>query len=429
MSEQETPPSQAERKRKRVQIALLCQVFIIMLGIGIVGPIMPLYAKSFGVSSAMVGGLITAFGVARILANMPVGRLGERFGRRPLLIIGPLITALAALLMGLASQFGQMIVLRFLQGLGSAAQTTTAMTVMADVSTPRTRGRAMSYYQGSLLIGQSVGPIVGGLVGEHYGFRVPFFLYAGLAAAAALWSLLVIPESRPEPVESARPEATAAKPADDGPPAPRTPGAMAALLLDPSFILISLVTLAIFFTRTGSRSTVLPLFGTGVLGLSPGQLGVSFTIIAVLNFVTLTLCGSLSDRFGRKAVIVPGCIVSGLALVFFALSRNHTAFLLSGVLLGIGTGLAGPAPAAYVADLARPGSYGTTMGLYRTFGDVGVSVGPVLLGWLSDTLGYGAALGLNAVLFIACGAAFGLFARETAGRHCPAEARIESVRA
>ena len=112
-------------------------------------------------------------------------------------------------------------------------------------------------------------------------------------------------------------------------------------------------------------------------------------------------------------MIVPACVLSGLALYAFSLSRSYAWFLFSGTLLGIGTGLAGPAPAAYVADVAQPGQRGLTMGVYRTFGDVGVSIGPMALGWLADHVSYASALRVNALLFIVSGLAFGLWARET----------------
>ncbi|HHX43159.1 MAG TPA: MFS transporter [Chloroflexi bacterium] len=425
--EQEDPTTGPSRLRQReVLVAMMGQVFIIMLGIGIVGPVTPLYAQSFGVGAAMVGGLTTSFGIARIVMNIPAGTLTERIGRRPLLILGPLTTALAALLTGLASQFGQLILFRFLQGLGSAAQTTAAMTVMADITDREGRGRAMSFYQGSLLLGSGLGPTVGGLVAEHFGFRAPFFLYAALAAAAALWATLRVPETRGfQPAAASAGERRASTGAVDG-GTHRAPMGRAVWehVTDLNFLLISLVTLAIFFTRTGSRSTVLPLFGDNRLGLSPGQLGVTFTIIAAFNLVSINWSGLISDKYGRKAVIVPASVLSGLALLAFSLCRSYAGFLASGALLGVGTGMAGPAPAAYVADLARPGSYGLTMGIYRTFGDIGVSIGPVLLGAIADRFGFLPALWTNGLLFVIAGLAFGLFARETVTRPVPQVAGI-----
>ena len=400
-------------------LVLAAETFLLMLGVGLVGPIMPLYAQSFGVGAAAVGSLITAFGVARILINVPAGSLAERIGRRPLLVGGPLVTSLAALMMALASQFGQMIIFRFVQGLGSAVQTTAAMIMMADISTSKDRGRSMSFYQGSLLMGTSVGPIVGGLLAEHFGYRMPFFFYSALALCAAVWSFFAIPETRLLGEDRRPAGAPAQSAALRGQSSWRTVGK---IFSNTDFLLVSLVTLTVFFTRTGSRSTVLPLLGNNRLGLGPGELGYTFTLIAVVNFLTLNACGSICDLHGRKMVIVPGCIVCGLALLTFTLSQSYLHFMLSATLLGIGTGIAGPAPAAYVTDLSLPGERGLTMGLYRTVGDLGVSIGPVLLGGLSDRFGYDVALWTNGIMFLAMGLAFGLLAHETAGVRRKAEA-------
>jgi MFS family permease len=397
--------------QKRVLWSLMGQVLFNMMGIGIVGPVLPLYARSFGVGAALVGSLITAFGIARILMNLPAGSLAERFGRRPLLILGPLVTCVAALLTGLAGQFEQIVLFRFLQGLGSSAHTTAAMITLADITDSKTRGRAMSLYQGSLLVGQSFGPTVGGFAAEHFGYRAPFFLYAGLALIASLWALAMVPETK----GLALAKATAAR----GKAAQEKVSSwkiIKELLRDPSFVLVSLVTFTIFFTRTGSRSTVLPLFGHDRLGLGPAELGMMLTVAALLNLATINLSGIMSDRWGRKVVIVPACVLSGSALFAFTLSQSYAFFLFSGALLGIGTGMAGPSPAAYVADIAKPGRTGVTMGLYRTISDVGVSVGPILLGGMADQLGYAPALWANAVLFIVVGVIFGLFAQETVKR-------------
>ncbi|HHX66185.1 MAG TPA: MFS transporter [Chloroflexi bacterium] len=401
--------------RNRILLAMMAQVFMVSLGIGLVGPIMPLYAQSFGVGAAMVGGLVTAFGIARIIVNVPVGRLVEKIGRKPLLVGGPLLTSTAALLMGLSTQFEHLIFWRFLQGLGSAAQMTAAMVCLADITTSENRGRIMSRYQGSMLVGASFGPTLGGLVGEHFGFRAPFFVYSALTFSAVIWALLVVPETRRYTqlkVQTGRNEAGTSRKDQSG-QAPDRPFTAMSLFRDPNFWLVSLVSLTIFFTRTGSRNTVLPLYGNSVLGLSAGQVGFTFTLTAIFNLLTVNLSGSLCDRYGRKAVIAPACVLSGLSLICFSLSPNYTYFLLSAGLLGIGTGLAGPAPAAYVTDLAGPGNYGLAMGIFRTFSDVGISIGPLFLGALSDQFGYMMALRVNAIMFAGAGLAFGLLAKET----------------
>lgn len=412
-----------------ILLAMMGQTFINMLGVGIVGPVLPLYAQSFGVGATMVGLLTAIFGIARIPVNVPAGTLAERIGRKPLLVIGPLIMGLASGLTGLAANFGQLLALRCLQGIGSGLQVTAAMIVMADISTPQDRGRTMSLYQGALLLGTSVGPMIGGFVGEWLGYRAPFFVYAGLTLCSATWAYFAVSETRDLSNPTTAPAAEHATAERDAPEQavakPRSRLAALRALLDPNFLLFGLVTLSIFFTRSGSQNTVLPLFGSARLKIGPAKLGYGFTSIALLNLLTINTAGVVCDRFGRKVVIVPSCLLIGVAIASFTLGTTYLHFLLSCMLLGVATGIGGPAPAAYVSDLNLPGGRGLSMGVFRTMGDIGMAIGPVLLGWISDRLGYDAALYTNAALLFITTAAFGLLARETGGRRVAA--RCEAI--
>jgi DHA1 family multidrug resistance protein-like MFS transporter len=411
-----------------ILMAMMGQTFINMLGVGIIGPVLPLYANSFGVSAAMVGLLISSFGLSRIPINVPVGGLAERIGRRPLLICGPLLIAVSAVLSGMATTFGQLIAFRLLQGVGSAFQMTAGMIVVADISNPQNRGRTMSTYQGALLLGTSVGPIIGGLLGEQFGYRAPFFVYGALALCAAAWAFFVVPETKALTASTrdvtparATPESAGGTAAMGRRGAPAR-GAGLNLLRNPNFLLVCLVSLAIFFTRSGTQSTILPLLGSERLGIGPAKLGYAFTAIAVINFLTISVSGIVCDRYGRKTAIVPSCILCGLAVITYTFGHSYGHFMGSSLLLGLGTGVGGPAPAAYVSDLDLPGGRGLTMGVYRTVSDTGMVLGPLLLGAIADRFSYDAAIWANGVLFVCVGLAFWAFAKETHGR-----ARAKSI--
>ncbi|MBC7325698.1 MAG: MFS transporter, partial [Moorella sp. (in: Bacteria)] len=117
--------------------------FTVMLGQGMVTPILPLYGRSFGVSAAVVGLLITSFGLAQVLTDLPAGYLSERYGAAKLLLVGPAITAVASLMAGLASSFWLLVFWRFWQGVGSAVFTTAAMARVAEFSPPGSTSRNM----------------------------------------------------------------------------------------------------------------------------------------------------------------------------------------------------------------------------------------------------------------------------------------------
>lgn len=395
-------------------LLILCSTtIVVMMGFGVISPILPLYAQSFGVGTAMIGLTITVFGAARLVVNLPAGFLSERYGRRLLLFGGPAVTALGSLAGGLAPTFGWLIASRFVAGAGSAMYMTGAMILLADITTDENRGRLMSIYQGSLLAGVAIGPAVGGFVAQAFGLAAPFFLVAALAALAMVWSFGRMPETAPGQPAAATPSVAGE---GEAPARQTARESVLSILARPGFLLVCLLTLSIFLTRTGGRLTLLPLVGENRLGMSPGALGLVFAMMTVLNLLTLAPAGTMIDKLGRKAVIVPSALVTGAALVLFAVSGEVWMFVLAAVLHGAGSGIVGPAPAAYAADMAPAGMRGVTMGLYRTFGDAGFVIGPVLLGWLADLAGFGWALAFDAVVLVSIALLFAVFARETLRR-------------
>lgn len=403
-----------EPLRENAALLMVCVATgIIMLGQGVISPVLPLYAKDFGVSAAMVGASISVFGLARMLLNLPAGFLSDRFGRRLLLVGGPAITALGSFLSAAAGDIWQLLAYRFVAGAGSAMFMTGAITLVTDIATPENRGRMLSLYQGSLLLGVSIGPAVGGLTAELLGLRAPFVVVGALAALCTVWAVRAVPETH----RAAAPTANLVPDADGRAPPAAGVASLRLLFTNLGFTLISLVTFSIFFTRAGSRQTVLALEGNEQLGLSAGALGAIFAMMALLNLATIVPAGAWADRFGRKRVVVPSTMLAAGALGLFAVTDSLALFLVAAVLLAIGMGLGGPAPAAYAADVIPAEARGVGMGLYRTYSDIGIVVGPPLMGWIVDATGsYGWSLGFNAILVAACSLAFGLFARETVPR-------------
>lgn len=395
-------------------LAVCITTMVVMMAFGIISPVLPLYAQSFGVGTAMIGLTITVFGAARLLANLPSGFLSERYGRRLLLVGGPAVTAVASLVGGLAPNFEWLIASRFVAGAGSAMYMTGAMILLTDITSDENRGRMMSIYQGSILAGVSLGPGVGGFVAQGFGLAAPFFLVAALSGLTAVWALARMPETVPLGEERAAAERADRERGLAPPPSARR--SVLSLLAKPDFLLVCMLTMSIFLTRTGGRLTLLPLVGENRLGMSPGALGLVFAMMTVLHLIVLAPTGTAIDRLGRKAVIVPSALVTGAALVLFALAGQVWLFVMAGLLHGIGTGIVGPAPAAYAADIAPPGMRGITMGLYRTFGDAGFVIGPVALGALADLTTFGTALAFDALVVVTFAALFALFAKETLRR-------------
>jgi MFS family permease len=168
-----------------------------------------------------------------------------------------------------------------------------------------------------------------------------------------------------------------------------------------------------------------PLLVHDRLGLNAAQIGLALTLGNAVTLAMMPAAGILVDRFGRRPLIIPGALLSGVAFAAFAVVDSYPLFLLLCLLWGFAVGIGGSAPGAYVADLAPPGANGVTMGAYRTLSDVGYIIGPALLGFLADAYGAGAALLTIGVLFWVAGILFGLFAPETRPQPVPARAAAD----
>lgn len=375
-------------------VAVSVSTALLMAGQGIQGPVLPLFARQFGVGVAAVGLTVAAFGLARLLFNVPFGILADRRGRRLLMVGGPLVVAVSMVGAGMAGGIPSLTVWRFLSGAGSAMYMTGALVYLADISTPANRARLIGVNQGALLIGTSIGPGVGGMVAQQWGLRAPFYVVAGAAAASFVYAFLRLPETRP-----ARAEA----------PAPRPEGARPmwrALLASPAFLAVALVNFSVFLTRGTSRNTLMPLVGVDMLGLSVGDIGWVLTAMALVNLVLLAPASYAADRHGRGRVIVPSLVGTGLGLGLLAAAGTVSAFLVAAGVLALATSVVGPAPAALAADSTSDEDRGMALGLFRTFGDLGLLVGPPALGLVADVGGYSWAFGVNAVVVVAAAVVF-----------------------
>lgn len=398
----------AVRRNERL-LAIGSTTVLVMAGQGVIAPVLPLYAESFGVGAATVGLTLSFFAIARLVLNVPLGVLSDRRGRRILLVGGPLVTAVGMVGSGLAPSIVVLLAWRLVAGAGSAMYMTGAQIYLADISTPANRGKVIGTNQGALLLGTAVGPAVGGIVAEAAGLEAPFYLVGVTALAAAVYGWFRLPETRPEPSH---------EPAGDHDGhTPRRP--WVTLVLSKDFLSVAMVTLAIFFTRTGSRMTLMPLLAVGLLDFSVGSLGLIFTAMAVVNMVGLAPAAWLADNVGRKHAIVPSGLAVGAALVLLSAGDSKSAFLIGALALAVATSVAGPAPAAYAADVAPPDLRGLGMAMYRTAGDIGFVIGPPLLGAIADATTIRVALLVNAALVVASTTTFALVARETLTRETP----------
>ncbi len=394
-------------KRNQTLAILSSQTALIAMGVGAINPILPQYAKSFGVSITLIGLVITSFGITRILSDIPTSRLTTRFGRRPILIIGSIVLAISTLCATLLNSYWGLLVAWAIQGMGASLFMVSAMIMLVDISPAENRGQVMATFQGMQLIGSGIGPVMGGFVAQAWGYRSVFIVFTILTFLCFLISYFRLPETRDNRKAFADSQGQQLSKMR----MPATQSGIRPLLLDVRFVLISLISLGVVMMRAVAQNQILPLLGQDRMGLSSGQIGIAMTVTVIFQFTAMFIGGRLSDRFGRKTIIIPGGVIGALSLVALSQSYNFETLLLSCIGMGIGVGMAGSTALAYVADITPRGNYDASMGLYRTITDLSFVFGPVLLGWLADVGGFSLSLLFNAAFLFILVITFQIFAR------------------
>lgn len=386
--------------RERSILLWMCLlVGVNQLGFGAMVPSMPLYASSFGVSASAIGLAVAVYGFARFALALPGGQLADRMGRRPVLAIGGIVSAIGSFWCAEAHSFLEFNVARFVAGAGAGIILTTGQIVLADISSPDRRGRNIATYQAAFLFGFGVGPFPGGLLAESYGLAAPFVMtgVACILTTAIAW--LLVSETKP-----AKAVTTSSTPVAEVPFVKQ----MLGMLSHRGFVLVSLISLMNAVLRTGGLFALIPLVATATLGLSVSQIGFAMMISGICGLVAAYPAGWLADRFGRKTVIVPSTCLTGLSMVMFCYAPSYAWFMLASTVWSVATSISSSAPAAYVVDVAPPGRNAAAMTTFRMTADAGYILGPPGLGLLADVTSPSVALISGAVLLVLIGATFAL---------------------
>lgn len=391
----------------RILTWICALTFVNQLGFGAIVPAVPLYARAFGVSLTAIGLTIAGYGLARLLSSLPAGQISDRWGRTHALGIGGVITVVGNVFCALATSYEPFLVARFVAGLGAGFILTASQIMLADISTPDRRGRIMATYSGVFGFAVGLGPLPGGVLADRFGLGAPFWVFAVMAALAAFLAWFRVPETRTLRSASlghASGRSAAARPS--------FLAQVRLMLVQPGFLLVTLVGFVIFFSRTGGLFNVIPVLGQERLGLTPDQIGLGLASISVMAIVLSYPSGALTDRFGRKPVIVPAVILTGISFLLFLVAPSFGWFMAACIAWSIAGGVGGAAPSAYAADIAPPGMNAAAMSSFRMLGETGYVLGPIVLGLIADLFGANAALAWTAVLLVAAGLLFGIFAPE-----------------
>jgi MFS family permease len=378
---------------RRVNVAISWDAFfstylpalILALGTGIALPALPALAKSYGVSFGLASGVITSFLIGNLVGTIPSGYLVDRFGSRPVIIAAPLLSSVTAFLVAGSHSFGDLLVLRFLNGLAAQMWVMARLANISQYAAPGQRGRLVNWMYGMDNTGRLGGPVVGGFIAAAWGIRAPFVVYAVLAMLALIPTLTLLkhPSEKAGRSVAAR---IATLPALRQVVVPR--------------LLYFAVALFAGLTRGPVQADLLHLYAAFAYHLGPRQIGYLATGAAVLSWPIGFLAGWMLDRFGRKCTMVPGFAGSAIAMTALAASaffHLNLAWYVTLFLFGVGLqALTSGSIQTVGADVAPPEARGTFLGLWRFVGQGGSTISPVIFAFLADQLDYA-----SSFLFIA----------------------------
>ncbi|WP_408009496.1 MFS transporter [Pseudalkalibacillus sp. A8] len=362
---------EVKKKYKGPMLLLMVNLFIIMVGIGLVIPILPYYVEAFNATGRDLGLLVASFAFMQFLLAPVWGRLSDRIGRKPLITLGMFGFAAAEFIFAFATDLWMLYASRILAGTFGSAIMPTAMAYVADVTSEEDRGKGMGLLGAAMALGIVIGPGIGGWLAEIK-LSLPF-LVAGIAgSSAAILSVFMLKETlSPETMEEAKNEEKM-----------NQFKRMWIALKSPVGFLLILV-----FVMSFALANFTSIFGFYALkryGYDPAEVGIIVAVTGVIGAVAQgTLVGRLTKRFGDDRVVTGSLLLSGIGFILMVFAFNYVTVMLTVSIFFLGNSVLRPALNSFISKLAGK-QQGTIMGLNNSFLSLGNAVGPVLAGFLFE---------------------------------------------
>jgi len=358
-------PRESARTSHASRLILFLTVFIDLLGFGIVIPFLPLFAERMHISAGGIGLILAIYSAAQFICAPILGRVSDRIGRRPIIMLGLLGSSVSYVIYGFAGSFAILLLSRAIHG-ACAATISTAQAYIADTTAESERARGMGMIGAAFGLGFVLGPALGGLLGQK-SLRMPVFFAAGLTFANLIFAALALPESHP---------------AASGTSIGWLSGAsrfasfsrgLANPLLTRLFAIAFLITTAMAAFEVTFAMMVPRVYGYGALGV-----GVLLAYAGLVQAITQGyLLGKLVARMGDRRVLLAGMLVFTIGIAPLASLGSHLALLVFLALLSLGYGFASPAVATLISKGAARHLQGEVLGLNQSAMSLARIAGPI----------------------------------------------------
>lgn len=361
-------------QRNDLWLGVYLPTMLLALGQGALLATLPLYASELGFGYTMISVISAAAGIGTLVTDVPAGMAIHRLGMRRCMYFGTALVAFSTFPLALDLGAGPIVALRILAGVGTALWGLSRHTYIATAVPVASRGQAISTFGGVNRIGIFGGPALGGLIGTIWGMQASFILTGVMALAALITVVIALPKSSdtaPQPRGESRERWQLVRTTIQSNAGDLTAAGVAQLFAQ--------------MIRQG-RQLLIPLIGANLVGLSAAQVGLVMTISSVVDMSMFIPAGYLMDKFGRKFATVPCFAIMGIGLAMLPFATSFATMTAIGVVIGLGNGLGSGSMMTLGADLAPEGATGEFLGIWRLIGDVGMVMGPLLVGVIAANL-------------------------------------------
>lgn len=356
-------------------------------------PVLPRFAQDLGAAPALLGLIVAASTVTGVVIKLPAGALSDLLGRKRMMLLGCCFFAGPPLLYPFVHSPGALLGVRFLHGFATAIFSPVASAYVADL-TRRERGEKLGWFAAANDLGATAGPLLGGLLLFYTAGYTATYLAVSVFGILPLLAMLRMPDAN-QPAAHA---ATLGKRS-------RQFWTGIAEVLSNRPVLVASTMEAAMYVGYGAFLGFFPPYGKR-MGLNDGQIALVMGAQLTAAMVAKPFSGRLSDRLGRKPLIVAGLFMCAATLPGVPILTSLWALAFISCLFGLGVAIVTPSTTALVADLVKAGRMGSAMGVFGTIWDCGEAGGPILAGLLISALSYRAAFALIAAFMAAVACLF-----------------------
>jgi MFS family permease len=365
----------------------------VMLSITLVsfmrGPLLPDIGRDLAITAAEISLITAAFALGRLVTDLPAGHVADRVAAPVTLGAAALVVALFSAVLGLAESLILILVCVCAIGVASALTNTTGMKVFSTRAPAGARGRAMAMYTTALMVGQMLGPALGGVLADLGSWRTAQVAAVAICAGSLLGCVAFARQSAAE-----RPDARTAPLAGDGTIDDGVPG-----LSRGEQLAVACVGFSTFFAFGALPQTLVPIIGDHELGLSASVVGAALAAAGLARMLGGWATGAVSDHVSRKAALIPTLVVMAASVSLLALPLGTATWVLALLLLSFFSS-GNSVGATIVADRTPKASVGRRLGSYRLSMDAGLLAGPAVAGLLYEHAGRAPAMLVTTALLL-----------------------------